>query len=96
MRFVEETDSACCDNGASGSTTNAASANATNNNSSSSNVNRVSLHEHPSLSSSIPQHFFDLSVCSDFSKLSVNVISEVFEMCNCDVGSHDRFDLCEP
>ncbi len=40
--------------------------------------------------------FFDLSVCSDFSKLSVNVISEVFETCDCDLDFHSRRDLFEP
>ena len=34
--------------------------------SSNSRVNRVSLREHSSSSSSVPQHFFDLAVCSDF------------------------------
>ena len=97
VRFVEETDGARCNNnGASGSTANGASTNATKNTASSSNVNRVSVQEHPSSSSSIPQHFFDLSDGSDFSRLSVNVISEVFEMCNDDVSFHDRIDLCEP
>ena len=97
VRFVEATDVTCCDNnGAPGSTANGASTNATNNTASSSNVNRVSIHEHSSSSSSIPQHFFDLPVCSDFSRLSVSVISEVFETCNDDVSHQDQFDLCEP
>ena len=58
-------------------------------------MNRVSLHEHSTSSSSSPQYFFDLSVCSDFSGLSVNAVSDVV-VSRFDVGCHDHFDLLDP
>ena len=44
----------------------------------------------------MPQHFFDLSVCSDSSKLSVNMIAETCEICSfqSDVFKQDAF--CSP
>ena len=60
VRFVEEADGSCGDNAASNSTSNATNAAATNNGSSSGNVNRVSLHEHSTSSSSSRQFFFRL------------------------------------
>ena len=95
VRFVEEADGSCGDNAASNSTPNATNAAATNNGSSSGNVNRVSLHEHSTSSSSSPQYFFDLSVCSDFSQLNVNAVSEVVDVFKYD-DCHDHFNLLDP
>ena len=95
VRFVEEADDSCGDHAASSSTTNATGAANTSNSSGGGKVSRVSLHEHSTSSSSCPQYFFDLSVCSDFSRLSVNAVSEVVEVFKCDDG-RDHFDLLDP
>ena len=95
VRFVEEVDYSCCDNAASNATSNATNAATTNNGSSSGNVNRVSLHEHSTSSSSRPQYFFDLSVCSDFSRLNVNAVSEVVDVSKYD-DCHNHFNLLDP
>ena len=95
VRFVEEVDDSCCDNAASNATSNATNAATTNNGSSSGNVNRVSLHEHSTSSSSRPQYFFDLSVCSDFSWLNVNAVSEVVDVSKYD-DCHNHFNLLDP
>ena len=92
VRFVEESGDVNCENEATGSTSNATNTAATNN---SGRVNRVSIHELASASSSTPSHFFDLSVCSDFSRLSVNMVSEMMETCS-QLISHEHGAFCEP
>ena len=92
VRFVEESGDVNCENEATGSTSNATNTAATNN---SGRVNRVSIHELASASSSTPSHFFDLSVCSDFSRLSVNMVSETIETCS-QLISHEHGAFCEP
>ena len=95
VRFVEEVDDSCSDNEASNSASNVANASTTNNVSSGANVRLVSFHEQPTLSSTSPQYFFDLSGCSDFSQLHVSVVSEIFDVATCD-DCHNHFNLPDP
>ena len=75
VRFIES-ESGDAGNSQSHECSGATSSSGGTNNASSSRVSRISFHNSLSSSDDISQLYFDLSSCSDFSKLDVKMISE--------------------
>ena len=76
VRMIESNDGECVDNNTQQETGGASASNANGGaNSSSAKVNRVFIEEHSSSSSDVPL-VFNLSSCSDFSRLNVRMISD--------------------